>query len=302
MTQQFITKTYMKKILITGATGNVGERVIHFLKNNRQGFEILACYRSEKDKARLSKITDITPVFFDFEEIASIELAINQCHVLFLLRPPHLTDIKKYFEPITHLAKKSGLEQIVFLSVQGAESSTLIPHHKIERLIVESGINFTFLRPAYFMQNFTTTLKRDILEKDEIFLPAGNAKFTLIDLNDVGKVAATILTNNELHINQAYTLTNQEQLTFQQMAAVLSEELGRKISFKSPNLVNFFIQKRREKVPTAFILVMIMLHYLPRFSSTPPTTDTVEKLIESKPIDFREFVKRETSNLKSPSS
>ena len=47
--------------------------------------------------------------------------------------------------------------------MQGVEKNKIIPHHKIEKLIVVSKIPFTFLRPAYFMQNFTTTLSNDIL-------------------------------------------------------------------------------------------------------------------------------------------
>ncbi len=147
------------------------------------------------------------------------------------------------------------------------------------------------------MQNFTTTLRKDIVENDTIFLPAGNAKFTVVDVEDIGASGAAILANTDAHIQKAYDLTNDEQLSFNQMAHILSESLGRKIQFKSANVFSFYFKKRREKTPSMLILVMIMLHYLPRFKSTPPTSDWVIKITGKKPRSFREFVQANATKL-----
>jgi uncharacterized protein YbjT (DUF2867 family) len=140
------------------------------------------------------------------------------------------------------------------------------------------------------MQNFTTTLQDDLIQKKQIFLPAGNAKFTLIDVRDIGAVTAHILTNSTLHINKSYELTNKEKLTFAEMAAKLSSVLGVKIRFISPNLIRFFLTKRKEKMPVMLILVMIMLHYFPRFQKEPSITDWVEKITGREPITFAQFI------------
>lgn len=87
---------------------------------------------------------------------------------IFLLRPPHLSDIDTYFKPLIFKIKDTNIKQIVFLSVQGAEKSKAIPHNKIERLINENELDFIFLRPSYFMQNLTTILIDDIKTKREI--------------------------------------------------------------------------------------------------------------------------------------
>ena len=103
------------------------------------------------------------------------------------------------------------------------EKSSIIPHHKIEKLIVESKIPYTFMRPAYFMQNFIGNLNNDLIHKNRIFLPSGNAKFTLVDVHDIGNVVAEIILNSKNHINTSYELTNNEKLTFGEMATQLSE-------------------------------------------------------------------------------
>jgi hypothetical protein len=187
-------------------------------------------------------------------------------------------------------AKKSKIKHIVFLSVQGVEKSSLIPHNQIEKMIEDSKIPYTFLRPAYFMQNFLTSLHEDLVMKKRIFLPAGNARFTLIDVQDIGNVASTILSNVSIYINTKYELTSTEKLTFPEMAIKLSEGLGIKINYLSPNLLRFFFTKRKEKIPFALILVMIMLHYLPRFQKDPTITNWVQTITGHPPISFKQFI------------
>ena len=286
----------MTTLLITGATGNVGVSILKAMGTRSGRFRLLAGVR---DKAYSKALPNAEPIHFDFEDVDSIANALEQTDILFLLRPPQISDVKKYFHPIMELAKEKEVRHIVFLSVQGADGSSWIPHHKIEKSILQSGINYTFLRPAYFMQNFTTTLQTELVEQDRIYLPAGKAKFTLIDVKDLGEVAASILTDVESHQNIAYDLTNDEPLSFQEMADILSDVLGRKITYKSPNLLSFYLKKRRENTPHMFILVMILLHYLPRFSATPQTSNWVQEITGNKPNTFREFVSENKNRLQS---
>ena len=72
--------------------------------------------------------------------------------------------------------------------------------------------------PAYFMQNFTNTLLDDLINNHSIYLPAADARFTVIDVTDIGAVAAKVLKEPQKHINKRYELTNNEALTFTEMA------------------------------------------------------------------------------------
>ncbi|GHB72594.1 SDR family oxidoreductase [Persicitalea jodogahamensis] len=280
----------MHRILITGATGNVGSDAIKSLHDLRLNYKLVAGVRNvEESRAKFADY-DLDFVKFDFTDPATIEAALKQCDVLFLLRPPGLTDVGKYFKPLIDQAVASEVRHIVFLSVQGAPLNRFIPHHKIEKLITESGIPFTFLRPAYFMQNFTTTLREDLVERKQIFLPADNARFTLIDVRDIGAVAAQVLVRPDKYANKAFDLTSEEPLMFRQMAEKLSRGLGRTINYESPTLWEFFREKRREGYSMGLIVVMAVLHYLPRFQKTPPLSPWVEKITGSAPISFEQFV------------
>lgn len=287
----------MQKLLITGATGNVGYALIDALLKQGGFAQLRAGVRNPTADLPWSS-SDVQPVAFDFLQLETCREALKATDVLFLLRPPQIADVDAVFQPLITAAVEEQVAHIVFLSVQGADRNSVIPHHKMERFIQDSGLPYTFLRPAYFMQNFTTTLRRDLVEKDEIFLPAGRAKFTLIDVADIGRVGAEVMLQPAAHENQAYDLTTPEPLSFGQMAEQLSEALGRKITYRSPNLLSFFWRKYQEGLPAMMILVMIMLHYLPRFQSTPPTTDWVERITGREPRSFRAFAEAQREALR----
>lgn len=278
----------MKRILVTGATGNVGREVVRAL-HACGGATIRAGVR---DVARRAVAFDAYPgvqlVPFDFADAATYAPALAGCDSLFLLRPPQLTD---GFAGLLNEARQAGVNHIVFLSVQGAENNRFIPHHKTEQQLRASGVGYTLLRPAYFMQNFTTTLRDDLVARYRIFLPAGRARFTLIDVRDIGEVAAVVLLEpGPRHHGQAYALTAQYRLNFQQMADQLSAGLGRPIAYVSLSPWQFFWTKRREGVAPGFLLIMLLLHYLPRFSAEPPITQAVQEITGRPPIEFKQFV------------
>ncbi|PIY08903.1 MAG: NmrA family transcriptional regulator [Flexibacter sp. CG_4_10_14_3_um_filter_32_15] len=287
----------MENILITGATGNIGREILHFFILNPSQKLFIATRQIDSTKEN--------EVFFDFENIDKTIQSIKetQINTIFLLRPPQIADTDKYFKPLIEKLEATSVKHIVFLSVQGAEEISFIPHAKIEKLLKESAekgkqkgvMSYTFIRPSYFMQNLTTTLKKDLEETNKIYLPAGKAKFLWIDAQDIGKAIASVLSNTENHKNKAYTITGTESelLNFEEVTKILTEELHKQFVYKSPNLISFFIKKKKEGEKTAFIFVLIMLHFAPRFQKPPKISDDFEKLTGEKPNSLREFIKRE---------
>jgi len=287
----------MKKVLVTGASGNVGIEILKFLERLNHSLEIYAGLRTTEIENQDPINLKLKHRKLDFTKIETFALALKDIDVLFLLRPPQISKVKKYFKPLIEVAKKSSVKHIFFLSVQGVEKNRIIPHYKIEKLVLDSKIPYTFLRPAYFMQNFTSTLRRDIVQNQMIYLPAGQAKFTIIDTADIGFATAIALTESKKHLNKVYELTNNEILTFTEMAEKISKGTGQDIQFISPNLLQFFIRKRKEGMPKMLILVMIILHFLPRFQKTPKTTDHVKSITGNEPKNFDDFIEENKNQL-----
>ncbi|OIP84000.1 MAG: NmrA-like family protein [Porphyromonadaceae bacterium CG2_30_38_12] len=284
----------MKRILITGATGNVGSEVIRFLMETNTVNEIIAGVRNI-DKARESfkNYPKLQLANFDFENQESFDIALAGIDTVFLLRPPHISDIETYFEPLINKIKEKNVTEIVFLSVQGAELSKVIPHNKIERLITESGCDYIFLRPSYFMQNLTTTLLKDIQTKRKIVLPAGKAKFNWIDIENIGEVCAILLNQFSDFKNQSIELTGTENEDFYSVADKINQNLNSNITFQNVSPFKFYSIKKNEGLNKGLIIVMIMLHFLPRFQKPPRISDFFERVIGKKPTTLSEFIKRE---------
>lgn len=282
-------------ILITGATGNIGKEVIRSIETIQANKKIVASVSNiERAKSKLEQLKIDEYRKIDFQESANFNTALKSIDIVFLLRPPQIADIEKFFVPFFETMKQKGIRKIVFLSVQGVETQKKIPHYKMEQTIREYGFEYVFLRPSYFMQNLTTTLLPDIKTRNRIFIPAGNLRMNWVDALDIGMVGAKVLIDFEKYKNREIEITGSEFLGFNDAAFLLSQATGRQISYKSPNLLKFYFHMRKLGTKPAMIFVMIMLHYLPRFSKNEERlVDSVKQITGSEPQTLKEFVKRE---------
>ena len=274
--------------LITGATGNIGSAVLDHLNADASPRIVKATHHENT--------VNEAERWLDFERPESFGAALHQIDVVFLLRPPQLADVKKYFAPFMEACQQARIKHIVFLSVQGAEATSFIPHAKIEKLIRQSGIGYTFVRPSYFMQNLTTTLKDDIVRHHRLFLPAGEAPFLWVDVADIGRAIAVVLTNWEQHKNQAYTITGSELITFGQVSSMLSAQIGYSVQYESPNPIRFYLAKRREGVASGLVLVLLLLHFLPRFQKPPLISPDFTRLTGCQPNTLAKFIDQHKSD------
>lgn len=172
---------------------------------------------------------------------------------------------------------------MVFLSLIGIEQTKYVPHYKVETYLKEINMQTTFLRCSFFMQNLNTTHRREIKERNEIFVPVGKAKTAFIDACDMGTVAVVTLLE-EGHAGRNYDLTGSERLDYWEAANILSDVLGRKITYRNPNPLHFLLETIRRGTPFMFALVMLGLYTSTRFGMAEPITNGVERLTRHKPI------------------
>lgn len=273
-------------ILVIGALGNVGAEVVKQVL--ARGGQIRAADIDEnKLKERFGDTVE--EVRFNFTDPATYEATFRGVKRMFYMRPPHITNIERDMLPSMNAAKVAGVEHVVFLSLIGIEKTTYVPHYKVENYLKEINLKPTFLRCSFFMQNLNTTHRQEIKERDEIYVPVGAAKTSFLDVRDIGVVAAVALTQPG-HENKAYDLTGPEALDYWQVASILSETLGRKITYKNPNPLAFLLNTIRRGTPFTFALVMTGLYTATRFGQADIVTDKVERLTGRKPVSFRQYV------------
>jgi uncharacterized protein YbjT (DUF2867 family) len=285
----------MTTTLITGATGNVGIETIRCLLREHPECRFTAGVRSIAEGRAVferERLSGFQLVEFDFERTESIERALHGIHKLFLLRPPQIADVEGVFVPLIAAAKRAGVEHIVFLSLQGVENNSWTPHHKIEAALRASGRAYTFLRPSFFMQNLSTTLRASIRDRHEISVPAGEGKTNFIDVRDIGEIAAMVLSDpSQRHINQGYELTGNEAYSYHEVAAMLSDEIGVNIVYSNPSALKFFWHTWRvEKAPVGFAAVTTVLYSIAKFGKAAGYSPEAERLLGRPLVPLRQFI------------
>lgn len=271
-------------VLVTGATGTVGSEVIRGLL--ARDVKVRATVRARADEARLP--AGAQGVLFDFEDQATFSAALAGVDRVFLMRPPYMADADAFL-PFLNAMREAEVRQVAFLSLMGADKNPVVPHRAIEKRLRVSGLDWTMIRPSFFMQNLSTTHLADIREHSEIFVPAGKGATSLIDARDVGEACAIVLAQ-EGHLGAAYTITGPEALTYESAAYIMSNVLGRTIAYSHPSGRVFAARFADRGYPKEFITVMRGIYMVARIGMAGGLTGDLKLLLGRTGRTFREFV------------
>jgi uncharacterized protein YbjT (DUF2867 family) len=211
-------------ILVTGATGNAGGAVVRALAT--AGAEVRALVR-DADHPALP---------------GSAEAVVGDLNAPETLAP-HLGGVTAAFllsgydglEETLENMRRAGVERVVLLSssaAPGGDLSNAVARYHIlsERAVRESGLGWTFLQPNSFMTNTFQWLPQ-LRSDDVIRAPFADVRVATIDPEDIGAVAAAVLTS-DAHESQAYRLSGPESLLPADRVAILANVLGRKLRFE----------------------------------------------------------------------
>ncbi|SER44229.1 SDR family oxidoreductase [Natrinema salaciae] len=271
-------------VLVTGATGTVGRHVVAAL--TARDADVRTALRDPEPVS--SEIADVgDTVAFDFTKPETWGRALTDVDGIFLVRPPVVD--KSEVGSFVDAADRVGVSHIAYLSTLGAAKNVLVPHHWIEKRIMATDLEYTLLRASFFMQNLLEVHRPDLVEHDELFVPAGSGKTSFVDARDVGEAAAVVLTESG-HVDRAYDLTGPEALDYGEVAAIFSDVLGRSITYPEPSLVAFANRMRRRGEAVGFIALMCGIYTTARLGLAARVTDDSQRLLGRRPRKMRTFV------------
>jgi uncharacterized protein YbjT (DUF2867 family) len=216
-------------ILVTGSTGKVGQHVLDSLQTTKTPFQALA--RSDASAKALTA-KGVRVVRGDVSDEAAWRAALKGVEAVFLLT----SGADPYAEEAKALAtaKAAGVRRIVKLAAIGsradAANSFQRGHARIEQWLEQSGLQWTSLRPNYFMQNWVAYNAPAIKAGQPVYANAGTAQFAWIDTRDIGAAAAAVLTQPG-HDGRIYELTGPESLSYGQVTERIGKLLGRKVDY-----------------------------------------------------------------------
>jgi uncharacterized protein YbjT (DUF2867 family) len=283
-------------ILVTGATGTTGSELVKQLAQRGAPIRVLV-----QDKAKFDALGSpgVEVAVGDLTVPATVEAALRGVERAYLLTPidQRAVDMHRSF---IEAARRAGTQHIVKHSALGADanspSTTARWHGQGERLLEESGIAYTHLRPNAFMQN-VLGMAQTIGSQNAFYQPAGNARVGHVDVRDVAAVAARVLTENG-HAGKTYVITGPESLTYQEVAAKLSAVLGRPISYVDVAPADFKKSLLGFGLPEWLADGLLELFAQFRDGTMDVVTTTVADVAKKEPIRFDRFAQDYASAFK----
>ncbi len=216
-------------ILVTGATGNTGAAVLSALLERNAAVRAFV-----HDPEKFTAPAGVEVAAGDFRDPASIEAALAGADHAYLVGPsvPDQVELETAF---VEAAQRAGLAHLVRLSVIGADQPDaraarfIAAHAAVELVVRASGIPWTILRANGFMQN--SLMQAEAIAGQSAIYSSSSpaARVSYIDVRDIGEAAARALTEPG-HRSKEYLLTGPEPLSDDDIAARLSEVLGRAVT------------------------------------------------------------------------
>ncbi|WP_329344860.1 NAD(P)H-binding protein [Streptomyces sp. NBC_01352] len=279
----------MATVLVTGAAGNVGSRVVTEL--GERGIPVRAFVR-DPDRAAAVLGGETELAHGDFAEPASVRRALDGIERMFLLCANDPRQVE-YGTNAIDAAAAAGVRQVVMLSTIGAEAGSptvfLDQHGRIEQHLRGSGTPAVVLRSSHMMSNilgFAATIR----QVGRFFLPAGDARIAMVDPRDVATAAAAVLVTAE-HDGSTHVLTGPEAITYTEVARRLSSALGRPIEYVDVPDEAAAVAMAQGGLPQWLAEQVVAVFGALRGGLNASTTSSVREVTGREPRAFGEFAR-----------
>ena len=186
------------------------------------------------------------------------------------------------------MAVANGVRRLVLLSGRNEPEA-----QRAERLVVDSGAEWTLVRSSFFSQNFSESFFADLVSRREITLPAGYVAEPFVDADDVAEIVAESLTSDR-HVDRLYEVTCPRLLTMFDVAAEISEKTGRDVRYVPVTGDEFASILRAEGLPDDVAAGITDLFTQVLDGRGAYLSDGVQQALGRPPRDFADYV-RETA-------
>ncbi len=276
------------KILVLGATGNVGRPLVNAL---------LARGEAVKGASRSGKPVDgAEGVVFDIADPMTFPHAFEGVDRAFVMLPGGYTEAKALLLPVIEAAATRGVK-VVLQSVLGVDADDSIPYRQAEIALEKSGVRWVVLRPNWFTDNFINYWKPGIDAAGVIAVPAADGKSSFIDVRDIADSAAAALTSDRFD-GKAFNLTGPEALGYSEAAALISDAIGKPVAYQAIDDETFVGILVGAGVPEVYARFLASIFYPVREGWTAVVTNDVQTLASHPARSVAAWVKENAAALK----
>lgn len=272
--------------LITGATGDVGSKVVDRLLKRGERPRVFV-RKVEKARSRFGDRVDYC--VGDLAEPESLKTALQGVDALFLINSGPEIPVRD--EAAAHAAKVADVKHLVKLSSLDVEHGLALGlwHERGEAAIRACGVPFTFVRPTGFMSNLLAWA-RSIKSEGIVRSSAGDGRRAFIHSDDIAAVAVEALTTREYE-GTAIAITGPEALTFAEVAAKIGAAIGKQVTFQAISDEEARRRYGATGAPEADTEAHVALWRAIREGRLASVTGNVERVLGRKPIGIDQWVR-----------
>ncbi|MCG8468825.1 MAG: NAD(P)H-binding protein [Gemmatimonadetes bacterium] len=260
------------RVLVLGGTGKTGRRVAAGLA--AKGLEVRIGSRAATPR-------------FDWDDETSWDACLTDVDAVYITYAPDLampgaTDAISAF---VERAKRLGVRRLVILSGRGEPEA-----QACERIVQDSGLEWTVVRASWFYQNFSEGAFVDMVLEGRITLPAGDIAEPFVDVDDIAEVAIAALSEPG-HGGELYEVTGPRLMTFADVASELTKATGRTIEFIQVPHDAFIDGVRETGAPQDVIWMLDYLFATVLDGRNAHLTDGVQRALGRPPKDFADYAR-----------
>ncbi|RFU81264.1 hypothetical protein TARUN_919 [Trichoderma arundinaceum] len=283
------------KILVTGAGGHLGGKTVDQLLEKVPASQIAAITRDPyKLKRFVDKGVSVHKAdYLDYDSLLSAFQGIDK--IMFIGAHAFTDRIKQHFNVVA-AARQAGVKHVVYTSIQRREGSGIMlwdvteSDTFTEHALRSSGMAYTILMQPSFLDTFYLYFGVNALEEG-VRMPFGKqGKTAPVTRDDLAAANVAVLTQDG-HENKTYKLSGNEAFSFSEIAEILSQVKGKKVSsvnISEEEYLNWHVGENMNKQMPQFRLSWVRTMNDGDFEET---TGELERLIGRKPTEFRDYVR-----------
>ncbi|ELY4470311.1 SDR family oxidoreductase [Cronobacter sakazakii] len=239
-------------IAITGATGQLGQRVIDTLLNTVAAQEIVAIVRNPAKAAALSA-RGVQVRAADYNDAAALTAALAGVEKLLLISSSEIGQRATQHRNVIDAAKTAGVKLIAYTSLLHADRSPLglaEEHVATEKMLADAGIPYVLLRNGWYTENYLASVP-PALEHGVFIGSAGDGKIASASRQDYAEAAAKVLTPDN-QAGRVYELAGDHAWTLRDLSALLSKETGKTVAYQNLSEADFAAALTGAGLPEGF--------------------------------------------------
>ncbi|WP_180685504.1 NmrA family NAD(P)-binding protein [Streptomyces gossypiisoli] len=257
-------------VVVTGASGRTGGRVVRAAQ--AAGLSVRAASRAQG---------------FDWADRSTWARTVQGADAAYLVHPGDVGSAAatRAVGLLAHEAVSLGVRRLVLLSARGE-----VQARPTEEALRESGADWTVVRSAWFMQNFSEgPLVEGLRLGGELVFPGGEVREPFVDLRDVADVVVAALTAGDRYVGQGIDVSGPRLLTFGEAVAEIAKATGRELTYRPVPAAEYGARLAAFGEPPEVVDLLVDVFETLLDGRNAHLSDGVQRVLGREPRDFTQF-------------